>query len=246
MSRQSVVFVHGAGADHTVWRFQTRWLANRGYQVLAPDLPGHGAEPGPALASIEQLADWVAALLPADGAVVVGHSMGAFVAIETAVRNPDTVRGVVLVGAAPRMAVNPAFSDAAGRNDPLAAELLAAWSFPPAHTGDHPEPGTWEAGGLRRLVRRSRPGVLATDLAACEAYPGADRARQLGVETWLVSGERDRMASVKGARELSELIAGSRLVTLAETGHQPMVSAPRRFNQVLDEFLTSPGKPAGQ
>ena len=54
-----VILIHGAGFDHTAWRFQTRFLAGRGFRVLAPDLPGHGSSEGPTLASIDEMAAWL-------------------------------------------------------------------------------------------------------------------------------------------------------------------------------------------
>src|SRR5436853_5556215 len=89
-----VVFVHGAGLDHTVWALLARWFAHRGCGVLAPDLPGHGHSDGTPLDSIAALADWTAALMTAaktGSATIIGHSMGCLVAIETAARHPDRV-----------------------------------------------------------------------------------------------------------------------------------------------------------
>ena len=57
LGRPTAVFVHGAGHDHSVWTLQTRYFASHGWNVIAPDLPGHGASAGPALASIGELAD---------------------------------------------------------------------------------------------------------------------------------------------------------------------------------------------
>src|SRR5476649_342503 len=80
---RAVVFLHGAGMDHTVWQFPARYFAHRGRAVLAPDLPGHGGSDGPPLATIAALAGWVDRLMAALGvaeATLVGHSMGAAVA----------------------------------------------------------------------------------------------------------------------------------------------------------------------
>ncbi|HBZ07365.1 MAG TPA: alpha/beta hydrolase, partial [Massilia sp.] len=63
----TVVFIHGAQNDHSVWGLQSRWFAHHGYGVLAVDLPGHGRSAGPALASVEQMADWLLALLDTAG-----------------------------------------------------------------------------------------------------------------------------------------------------------------------------------
>ena len=66
-SLPTVVFIHGAQHDHSVWILQSRYLAHHGYGVLAVDLPGHGRSAGAPLASVEDMAAWVAALLDAAG-----------------------------------------------------------------------------------------------------------------------------------------------------------------------------------
>ena len=60
-----LVFLHGAGMDHTVWSLQTRYFAHHGYSVLSIDFPGHGRSDGTLLQSIEQMADWIPKLIDA-------------------------------------------------------------------------------------------------------------------------------------------------------------------------------------
>src|ERR1700733_13710076 len=82
-SLPAIVFLHGAGLDHSVWALLARAFAHHGFGVLAPDLPGHGRSAGPPLSSIAALADWTAALIDAagvDAARLVGHSMGSLAA----------------------------------------------------------------------------------------------------------------------------------------------------------------------
>src|SRR5207247_10434408 len=95
-----VVVLHGAGLDHTVWALLARWFAHRGFGVLAPDLPGHGRSEGEPLQSIAAMADFTAALIAAAGArnaMIVGHSMGSLVALETAARHPHKVAALGLI-----------------------------------------------------------------------------------------------------------------------------------------------------
>ena len=66
-AQPTVVFIHGAQNDHSVWALQTRYFAHHGFNVLAVDLPGHGRSAGPALASVEAMADWLLAVLDAAG-----------------------------------------------------------------------------------------------------------------------------------------------------------------------------------
>ena len=104
-----VIFIHGAGMDHSVWALQSRWFAHHGARVAAIDLPGHGGSAGPELKDIGALADWTARLIAAFGeapATLVGHSMGALIALETAAKHPSRVAAIALPGAAGKMPVS--------------------------------------------------------------------------------------------------------------------------------------------
>src|SRR6195952_4177939 len=124
-SQPTVVMLHGAGFDHTTWALHSRWFAHHGYGVLAPDLPGHGRSSGAPLPSIDEMADWTAALLDAAGvakARLVGHSMGSLIALETAARHPARVSALSLIGTAAAMTVGPDLLKADEANDPAASE----------------------------------------------------------------------------------------------------------------------------
>src|SRR5436190_19017800 len=78
-ARSTIIFVHGAAHDHSVWALQSRYFAHHGRNVLAIDLPGHGRSGGEALPSVDAIADWLNALLDAarlESATLVGHSFG--------------------------------------------------------------------------------------------------------------------------------------------------------------------------
>ena len=96
-----LVFIHGALNDHTVWTLLARWFAHHGRSVLALDLPGHMRSEGPALASVQEMADWVLALMTAAGvqrAALAGHSLGSLVALEAAARAPERATHLALLG----------------------------------------------------------------------------------------------------------------------------------------------------
>src|ERR1700726_1860214 len=124
-SQPTIVLLHGAGFDHTVWALHSRWFAHHGYGVLAPDLPGHGRSPGAPLPDIAEMADWTVALLDAAGASkakLVGHSMGSLIALETAARHPAKVSALSLIGTAATMSVGPDLLKAAEVNDHAAID----------------------------------------------------------------------------------------------------------------------------
>src|SRR4029453_12503583 len=99
-ARPTIVFVHGAANDHSVWALQSHYFAHHGFNALAVDLPAHGRSDGTPLASVEALADWLLAFLDSVGAVraaLVGHSLGALTVLEAAARAPSRVVHLALV-----------------------------------------------------------------------------------------------------------------------------------------------------
>jgi pimeloyl-ACP methyl ester carboxylesterase len=125
-----VVFLHGAGLDHSVWALLSRWFAHHGWNVLAPDLPGHGRSRGQPLQSIGAMADWTAALIATTNARavrLVGHSMGSLVALETAARHPRTITGLGLIGTAAAMPVSSELLGAARADDHAAIDMVSIW-----------------------------------------------------------------------------------------------------------------------
>lgn len=241
-ARDPVVFLHGSGMDRTVWQLQTRYFAWHGRSVMAVDLPGHGKSEGPALDSIEAQAEWVADLLDAAGAgkaALVGHSMGAALALETAAAYPDRVCAIALCGVAETMPVHPELLAAGLKGDSHAYDLITSWGFDrKAHIGGHKAPGVWMTGGGLRLLERGRDAVVGTDLAASNAYTGAAAAAaKVRCPVLFVLGERDRMTPPRNARPLIEAIDGAKVETIAGCGHMMMVERPDETLDALRRLL---------
>lgn len=238
----ALLFIHGAGMDHTVWALQTRYFAHHGRSVLAVDLPGHGRSGGSALRSIGAMAAWIGRVLDAAGVVdaaLVGHSMGALISLEAAAAMPTRVRSLALLGVAERMPVHPELQAAAEDGRKLAPELVASWGHGRSgHLGGNPAPGLWIMGGALTLLERAPAGVLAADLAACNAYDGAmAAAARIACPTLLLLGGADRMTPPAKARPLGAAIASSRTVVLPEAGHMLMTERPDAVIDALREVV---------
>ncbi len=227
--------------DHTIWALQTRYFAHHGRSVLALDLPGHGRSAGPALESIAAMAAWVDAFLQAVGvakAALVGHSMGAMVALETASQFPGRVRALALLGATSRTPVHPDLLAAAEANEHIAFDLMISWGHGrTGHVGGNRAPGLWLMGGGERLLERVPPGVLHRDLLACNAYDGSAAAAQVACPTLLVLGSEDRMTPVKAGRKLASVIAGAQVTEIAGSGHMMMLEKPDETLDALKAAL---------
>lgn len=237
-----IVFLHGAGMDHSVYALQSRWFAGRGRASLAPDFPGHGRSQGAPLPAIADMADWVAALIEAAGlgrAVLVGHSMGALVALETAARHGDLVAGLGLLGAAASMPVHPDMIASARAGTFDAVAMVSLWGLGPRATlGGAAQPGQWMLGSCQRLLEQAPVGALAADLIACDAYRGGmDAARRVACPTLVVAGERDMMAPLKGAKALADAIASAKLSVLRGAGHMMTLERPDETLDALRELV---------
>ncbi|MFZ9509438.1 MAG: alpha/beta fold hydrolase [Burkholderiaceae bacterium] len=251
-AKPTVVFIHGALNDHSVWILQTRYLAHHGFNVLAVDLPGHCRSEGPAPRTVEAAADFVAALLDAAGvqkAALTGHSWGSLIALEAAARLKDRVTHLVLVGTAFPMKVSPALLEASLNEPEKAIHMINVFSRstlapPPSALG----PGTWVWGAshaLNRRVLRSNPheNVFHIGFAACNGYANGEAAiTQVTAPVLFLSGEADQMTPPKAAQGLIAKARGAGLrvqVASVPVGHHQMNEAPDATLAVLRDFLRS-------
>jgi len=239
-SQRTIVFLHGAGFDHTTWALHSRWFAHHGYGVLAPDLPGHGRSSGAPLPTIAAMADWTAALLDAAGAAtarLVGHSMGSLIALETAARHPAKVSALSLIGTAATMTVGPDLLTAAEAGDHAAIDMVSIWGLGyQAELGGSLAPGLWMHSGAQRVLENGRPGVLFNDLSACNAYQVAlAAAAKVAVPATLILGERDLMTPAKAGKALAAALPGSRTIVLRGAGHMMMAERPDELLAALQD-----------
>lgn len=253
-ARPCTVFLHGALHDHSGFTLLARWLAHHGQSVLAVDEPGHGGSAGPPLPSVEALADWVLQLLDAAGlaadapVALVGHSMGALIALEAAARAPERVRQLVLIGATYPMAVSAALLETARSQPQQAIEMvnrlsIGGWASKPAFPG----PGMWLHGSNRVLMQRTlaRAGSAGTpgaanlfehDFRLCDAYRGGDAAAaRVRCPVTMVTGRLDQMTPERSVRQLATALQARR-VSL-DCGHLHMAEAPDGVLAAVREAL---------
>jgi pimeloyl-ACP methyl ester carboxylesterase len=185
-----VVLVHGAGASSAIWMMAMARLA-RAAHVIAIDLPGHGPSPLPeagvvglTLPAYRDAVGLLAASRCLGPSVLVGHSMGALVAIEAALAWPDKVRGLVLCGAAPRLPVTDELLELV-RRDP---ERVPAWVA--AHgLSERAKPAVRRAFLAAGLV--TAPAVTLADFEAVRATDLSERVAALACPVLWLDGADD-------------------------------------------------------
>ena len=241
------LLLHGAGCDHTVWALQARSLAQHGWNVAAPDLPGHGAsEDLDDMSTIADYAAWTvdfaaeAAARAGSGEVaVIGHSMGACIALDAAARPNGPTKRVALLGAGETLRVNPGLLADTLKRPLNAHRFIAAFGHGTgAHFGGAESPGLWMLGATMALLDRCAPKVLHRDFAACNAWEGSESAPSVSCPTLVVAGAKDRMTPPRAGRALADRISGGAgFVTVADAGHMLMAEAPGAVTRCLRGFL---------
>ncbi|MDX1374185.1 MAG: alpha/beta hydrolase [Burkholderiales bacterium] len=243
-AKPTVVFLHGAGLDHSWFGLQSRYFGYHGFNVLAADFPGHGRSAGPPLESIQAMADWTMRLLDAaqiERASIVGHSMGALAALECAARHTARVERIALLGAAYPMKLTEAFLEAARSNDHAAYDMDTIWGHASqVPLGGNPNPGMWMYGDTLARLERLAPGVLYAGLKACNDYAaGEASAAKVACPVLFIVGSRDQMTPPRVAAAFARACRSAQTVLLPPSGHSLMAEAPDATLDALIAFLTT-------
>lgn len=240
--KPAMIFIHGAANDHSVWSFQSRYFAHHGFNVLAVDLPGHGKSFGHAKTTIAQYTDWLVNLCD-NGAInraaLVGHSMGSLIALDFAARYPTRISHLALLGCSTPMPVADALLDAATHRPHEAFDMLNIWGHAPQVKWNQSAiPGTSLMMAYKCLLEKSQPGVLATDLTACQTFAmNETEMKNITAPTLILSGTRDMMTPPKAAALVAKQISGAAWVSLEGVGHAMMQEAPGDVLDALKDFI---------
>jgi pimeloyl-ACP methyl ester carboxylesterase len=227
----TIVMVHGAQHDHSVWILQSRYLAHHGFNVLAVDLPGHGKSQGPALTSVPAIGQWLAAsakTLELKQCHWVGHSMGSLAVLEAAALAPEVTKSLVLIGTAFPMRVSEILLTAAQNDEPEAFAMINLWSHSSlAHHPGSPGPGFSVFNQNRRLMERQSKGVLLNDFRACNAYEnGLEAAKNIHAPVHFISGQNDQMTPPKASNTLFDSFKTPTRDIIPYCGHAVMAERP--------------------
>lgn len=246
---EAVVLVHGVGLARAIWGPQAEELA-RDYRVVCVDLPGHGGSDVPP--ADVTLADYARALLAVlddlgiAAANVVGHSMGALVALEFALRHPQRTLRVAALNAVFRRtpeqrAAVLARAEALARGGvgSTVDATLERWFGDPV-----PAPLQPAADLTGRLLRQvDATGYARTyRLFATSDQMHAAGLPALAMPALFFTGEHDLNSSPAMARAMAELAPRGRAEVLADARHMMNVTHPRQVTASLRAFLA--GQPA--
>lgn len=239
------LLLQGLGYASWAWELQATAVAQVG-RAIVMDNRGAGRSGKPAGPyTVAQMADDAAAVLDdVDGgpALVVGASMGGYVAMTLALRRPDLVRGLVLVASSPggpgaeRVPAETASAWREAAHLPAAefARVTMPLSFAPGWTDAHPE--RFEHWLAARLEHPTPPEAWRAQYDACERHldeglPPGD----IEVPTYVVHGTADRVVPYGNAELVRKRIPQAEVVTMNSCGHLCWLERPHVVNRLLVE-----------
>jgi pimeloyl-ACP methyl ester carboxylesterase len=222
-----LVCLHTAGQNGVQWRAAIEPLAELGYQVMVPDLPGHGrSDPAPEgpVRDLGRYGDWCIALIEAlglDRPAVVGCSIGGKIALDLAVKTGSTLSGVVAMAADARnrklrvtaLERELADVDAASRSDRTYYGTLAVLGR---------SVSAQRAERIALMHRREDPAVTTSDLIGWASHDVSDQLPAIACPVHLVVGEDDLWLDADDARSAAARIPDGRFTLLPGIGHYPM------------------------
>jgi len=238
-----LLFLHGLGGGHHAWDRQLPHFASLGYPSHAWDQPGYGHTPAVEPYDLERVSAAAKRLIDSfrSPIVLVGHSMGGFIAQETYARHPASIKALVL------SFTSPGFGDRGGdfarqfiaarvgaldrgRSMPeLAAELM------PTMRGHRSDPaGLKHAQGIMSGIA---PETYRKAVQLLTTFDGRRNLKKISVPTLCIAGSDDKTAPPQVVERMAKEIPGAEYALLEGCGHLGPMDQPDAFNAVLESFL---------
>ena len=219
-----LVMVHGSGQNELTYHYQTRAFDD----ADAVNLPGH--PDGEPRDTIGGYVDWVREYATArDYApfVLFGHSMGGAIALDYALRFPEDLAGLVLIGTGARLRVHPDYltrclDDAQWRSE---------------------APGYYEAINrdlapqLAERALQSGPMEEHNDLVCCDKFDVMERVKEIAIPALVIVGADDVMTPVRYAEYLGRELPDAEVVVVPNSGHFVTLEQPEACNEAIARFL---------
>ena len=225
-----LIYIHGAGSSSLAYYYQLQHFRNS----KAIDLPGHPA--GRPCPTIEGYLEWVRGFTAArryKDMVICGHSMGGAISMLYALRYPEEIRGIILVGTGARLRVHPDYLQL-GRDS---VEDNSKWlenqmAYYPGVAPDIVQ-------SLKRRSEEIGPSVELNDLLACDSFDVMNEVQNITLPTLVICGDQDTMTPVRYADYLADKIPGAQKAIIPGASHFVQLQKYKEVNASIEQFLAS-------
>lgn len=229
-----IIFIHGSGGNASIWKKAMEIIAQAGWGSIAISLPGHGTSEGEGMASIPEYCEFINDFIETKGLgniFLAGHSLGGGIVLDFALKYPEKLTGIILIGTGARLRVHPQALEmfrqmAEGEREPK----FEPWAFA-EHTPAH-----ILAEGEKEWSM-TNPRVRYMDLMACDKFDIMQDVEKIQLPTLIVVGTKDRLTPIKYAEYLYKKIKGAKLEIISEAGHMLMLEAPEPLSLAITNFL---------
>ena len=226
-----LILIHGAGGVGALWFFQTQHFKD----ADAPDLPGRSE--GKSCASIEEYADWVHGYIRDRNykdVVLGGHSLGGGVALAYALKYPEDLKAIILVGSGARLRVLPSIQDAVRGKLNDTQGWLNELVMPMYRAVDHD--------CMKMLLPKlaaAGPAAQLNDFLCCDKFDVMDRVAEIKLPALAIVGDRDNMTPLKYSQYLVENMPDCRMSVIKGGSHLVFLEKPQEVNGAIEGFLKS-------
>ena len=225
-----LIFLHGAGCSSLSFYYQLRHFRS----AKAIDLPGH--PDGKPCDTVDGYLEWVRGFIRArryKNVILCGHSMGGAIAMSYALKYPEELRGLILLGTGARLRVHPQYLQRC--QEP--GENNAPWLE--RHL-DYYQGVTEEVYPVvKQRAAEVGPEVELNDLMACDTFDVMDSVNQIKLPTRVICGSDDVMTPVRYSEYLTNNIEGASQCIIPGSGHFVHMEKYQRVNEEIEDFLAT-------
>ena len=247
----SLLLIHGAGGQEVDWPLAWRSLDDLtralgltpkdhggeldNYPIYSLDLPGHGKSGGGSQTSVEKYADAVNEFVTAiklDNVCIVGHSMGASIALNAALNKYSWLTAIAMIGGASKMFVTDAILEGLKENFEPTIENIVKYSW-------YKNTGAFFKQKARQRMLEAGSKVVHDDFYACSQFDVSDRLAEIDIPALVIASDHDRMVPLKISREMADQLSRSTFVTLENCGHFQHIEQTSRVAKELANYLST-------
>jgi pimeloyl-ACP methyl ester carboxylesterase len=225
-----LIFIHGSGGCKEVWYYQTRHFP----EADTVALPGHPC--GEPCTSVDSYVEWLRGYIHDNyyiDVVLAGHSLGGAIAQLYALKHPEDLKGLILIGSGARLRVGTIYlrmlEQAKSNRSVLEVFFHESYEFIES--------------GLRDVLQRKAldcdPAVFLNDMLCCDRFDIMDRIHQIKLPTLAICGSEDIITPPKYTTYLATKIEGARYVIIEGGTHMVFAEQPELINQAIENFLNS-------
>ncbi|WP_435154598.1 alpha/beta fold hydrolase [Haladaptatus sp. DFWS20] len=230
-----VLFVHGSGGTHELWKAQLARLSSS-FPVVAVDLSGHGesedVDADPGWSTLSAYADDVLAVAEETGArTLVGNSLGGAVVLHLVLERDFDPEAIVLVGSGAKLSVLDDLLTWLDSDFDRAVEFL--------HDGDRlfHDPDDRYVELSKESMYEVGQGVTSRDFHSCHTFDVRDRLDEIAAPTLAAVGEYDMLTPPRYHEYLADNVRDGQFVEIEDAAHLAMLETPDALNGMLTRFL---------